>query len=144
MEQQSISSSQIKVLPISTDIHVRFVEEQLQQILQNLVANAMRHGGENITVTISSGTHPRSDLPWLKVQDDGKGIRPEAKAHLFEPFFTTARNGTGLGLFLCRELCEANQAQLELEEIDKKESGAKDSTGASFVITFAHSDRIFQ
>ncbi|WP_339344944.1 sensor histidine kinase [uncultured Alcanivorax sp.] len=74
-------------------------------------------------------------MPWLKVQDNGQGISEEAMNYLFEPFYTTAKDGNGLGLYLCRELCHANQATLDLEETPK---------GASFVITFAHPHRQFQ
>jgi len=46
--------------------------------------------------------------------DNGKGIAPEHQEHIFEPFFTTHHRGTGLGLYIARELCEANEARLEL------------------------------
>lgn len=49
----------------------------------------------------------------LEICDDGPGISPENQAHLFEPFFTTDAQGTGLGLFIARELAEANGARLE-------------------------------
>jgi two-component system sensor histidine kinase PilS (NtrC family) len=51
----------------------------------------------------------------LHVIDDGAGVAEEARAQIFEPFFTTHHSGTGLGLFIARELCEANGATLELE-----------------------------
>lgn len=135
LQQQGQDCQRIHIEPIDPALQVRFVASQLQQILLNLINNALHHGGEQVSVTLSAGVHSRSRLPWLKVSDDGKGFSEEVRAHLFEPFFTTAKSGTGLGLFLCRELCEANQAQLELED---------STVGASFVITFAHSDRLFQ
>lgn len=140
LQQQGIDCRTVTIEPMDASLQVRFVESQLQQLVQNLVTNALRHGGEGVAVTLSIGTHSRSRLPWLKISDNGKGFSEEVRAHLFEPFFTTAKNGTGLGLFLCRELCEANQAQLELENPPPGET----RPGASFVITFAHSDRLFQ
>ncbi|MBZ2190529.1 sensor histidine kinase [Alcanivorax sp. JB21] len=113
---------------------VRFDARQLDQVLDNLLGNALRHGGGG-KIDILAGAHPTTGLPWLKVRDYGPGVAPEAVANLFEPFFTTSRDGTGLGLFLCRELCESNQARLDHEAADP---------GASFVITFAHPDRVFQ
>jgi two-component system, NtrC family, sensor histidine kinase PilS len=122
-------------LDIPRNIEVRFDPGQLEQILHNLIGNAFRHAGEQVQVQLRGGRLGDSGLPWLRVSDSGPGIPAEAQAHLFEPFFTTSRQGTGLGLFVCRELCEANQAQLELADA---------SSGASFVITFAHPDRVFQ
>jgi two-component system sensor histidine kinase PilS (NtrC family) len=52
----------------------------------------------------------------LHVIDDGEGIDAELRAQVFEPFFTTHSSGTGLGLYIARELCEANSAQLEIHE----------------------------
>ena len=48
--------------------------------------------------------------------DDGPGVAPEARSQLFEPFFTTAAGGTGLGLYIAREVCEANGATLDYVE----------------------------
>jgi two-component system sensor histidine kinase PilS (NtrC family) len=49
----------------------------------------------------------------LEVIDDGPGIPPGLRSQLFEPFFTTATGGTGLGLYIAREVCEANNAKLD-------------------------------
>ena len=111
---------------------VRFDARQLDQVLDNLLGNAQRHGGGG-RIDISAGAHPVTGLPWLKIRDYGPGVAPEAVDNLFEPFFTTSRDGTGLGLFLCRELCESNQARLDHDAADP---------GASFVITFARQRRI--
>ena len=54
----------------------------------------------------------------LDVIDDGPGIDPKLRAQLFEPFFTTAPTGTGLGLFIAREICDANGATLDCLDSD--------------------------
>ncbi len=64
----------------------------------------------------------------LEVEDDGDGIAPEKVQQLFEPFFTSEAAGTGLGLYIARELCEANGALLEYIEQSQR--------GACFRITF--------
>ena len=115
-------------------MEVRFDRQQLEQVLNNLISNAVRHGGEGVKVRISMTPASGQSLPSLRLEDSGPGIDAEAQAHLFEPFFTTSHEGTGLGLYLCRELCEANQAWLDHEP---------DRSGASFVITFAHPERVF-
>lgn len=120
---------------IPDNVIIRFDPGQLEQVLHNLISNAFRHGGDGTTVTVKADSNTHSGLPWMRVSDSGNGIDESARPHLFEPFFTTSRQGTGLGLFVCRELCEANQAQLDLEP---------STEGASFMITFAHPDRVFE
>lgn len=103
-----------------------FDRDHLHQILWNLGRNGWRHGQQqagSLQVKLSIGM-PASRLE-LEVTDDGPGISPEVRAHLFEPFFTTDAGGTGLGLYICRELCEANGAGLDYVESAK---------GARFVI----------
>ncbi|MCG8392409.1 MAG: HAMP domain-containing histidine kinase [Pseudomonadales bacterium] len=118
-----------------TDVEVRFDRNQLTQVIDNLIGNAFKHGGDASQVFLECGRHASTDLPWLRVRDNGKGIDADTARYLFEPFYTTASDGNGLGLYLCQELCQANQAALDLEDTPK---------GASFVITFAHPHRQFQ
>jgi len=59
------------------------------------------------------------------VVDDGPGVPPPVRNQLFEPFFTTVSSGTGLGLYIAREVCEANDATLEYVETP---------TGAQFTV----------
>ncbi|SDT23805.1 sensor histidine kinase [Pseudomonas prosekii] len=105
---------------------------QLNQILDNLLRNAWRHSAlrhDTAEVWLQLFVDADSQLPVLEVLDNGPGVAPEQQAHLFEPFFTTSTQGTGLGLYLSRELCESNQARLDF----KPRQG-----GGCFRITFAH------
>lgn len=104
----------IELLDIPAALVVRFDPDHLQQILFNLWDNAFTHGareGAAVLVTLSAGV---DDLgrAWLDSADNGPGIPAELRERMFEPFFTTAHQGTGLGLFLTRELCEYNQARI--------------------------------
>lgn len=130
-----LNPSQLHCQIDNPEQEIRFDREQLDQVLFNLVSNAFRHGGSSTRIELSSGENTQTGLPWLRVQDNGIGIAESALPNLFEPFFTTSKQGSGLGLFVCRELCEANQARLDHEPTQ---------TGACFVITFAHPDRMFQ
>jgi two-component system sensor histidine kinase PilS (NtrC family) len=56
------------------------------------------------------------DIVKLDVVDDGPGVPPAVRNQLFEPFFTTANSGTGLGLYIAREICAANDATLDYIE----------------------------
>lgn len=89
-------------------VTVRFDPGHLQQILTNLLGNAWRYS------TGTTGAVRIEILPdAIRVLDDGPGITPEAQSQLFEPFFTTESSGTGLGLYIARELAEANGARLD-------------------------------
>ena len=113
---------------------VRIDASQLHQILTNLCQNGLRHSRSSKPpqLAIQAGLVPDSHIPYLDVCDNGPGIDDETAQHLFEPFFTTESSGTGLGLYLSRELCESNQARLDY--IPQKH-------GACFRITFADSRR---
>ncbi|GLQ93131.1 two-component sensor histidine kinase [Dyella acidisoli] len=89
--------------------------QQLHQVVWNLVQNALRYGrmpGEpaRVLVVVRHGEH---GVPILEVIDRGPGIAPKVAAQIFEPFYTTHEYGTGLGLYLARQMAEANQAALE-------------------------------
>ena len=101
--------------PPDRPIPVHFDAGQLEQIVRNLCENSLRHGqrrdGRPVTVTLRTG-RDRERNPCLDVVDDGIEIARERIDTMFEPFYTTSHAGTGLGLFLARELCEANRARL--------------------------------
>jgi len=93
-----------------------FDPQQLQQVVWNLVQNAIRYGrlpGEPARVAVVARMLGDKGPPVVEVVDRGPGIPPKVAAQIFEPFFTTHEYGTGLGLYLARQLCEANQAALE-------------------------------
>ena len=87
----------------------------LREVLVNLLSNAMRYAsGRDGSIRIHALASPAGRLE-LHVQDDGPPISREVRAHLFEPFYTTSSKGTGLGLYLARELCLNNGAMLDYE-----------------------------
>jgi len=89
----------------------------LKQILANLCTNALRYGHpEKGPITLRVKTNPIHSSPCIEVLDHGEGIAPQTALQIFEPFFTTSASGTGLGLYIARELAELNQAQLEYEK----------------------------
>jgi two-component system sensor histidine kinase PilS (NtrC family) len=95
---------------------ITFDRNHLDQILWNLVDNAWRHSrGETGSVRLVVRVDAERVRPELHVIDDGSGVPEGVRAQIFEPFFTTHHSGTGLGLFIARELCEANGATLELD-----------------------------
>jgi len=89
-----------------------FDRQHLQQILWNLCRNAWRHCSKK-PGSLRLSVHPNRSRVQIDVVDDGPGVSEESLPHLFEPFFTTEISGTGLGLYIARELCEANGARIE-------------------------------
>lgn len=106
------------VLEVRTAQRLAFDRQHLDQVLWNLVRNAWRHGTQgsgSVRIRIAPGA--AAGTLALEVADDGPGVAQSLITHLFEPFFTTESQGTGLGLYIARELCEGNGARLEyLEE----------------------------
>lgn len=99
------------------DIAVCVDPDQLDQIVSNLCQNALRHSppfSGTALITIRAGTLADTSA-FLDVVDTGSGIPPEIVDNIFDPFFTTTPRGTGLGLYIAKELCEGNGARLEYE-----------------------------
>ncbi len=100
------------VIETARDVCVEFDREHLRRVLWNLLRNAVRHaapGERCVRITLRT----RDDQVELNVIDNGPGVPRANQGQLFEPFFTTESKGTGLGLYLARELCAANRALLE-------------------------------
>ena len=99
------------------DIEARVDPNQLRQIVWNLGENAIKHAGEapaNQPIEVQFGRMSGTGRPYLEVSDRGGGVAEEHVERIFEPFYTGGR-GTGLGLFLARELSQANGATLLYE-----------------------------
>ena len=94
--------------------------QQLHQVLTVLVQNALTYGrqpGEPAKVTVAVRKDKASGTPIIEVIDRGPGIVPRVAGQVFDPFFTTSAHGTGLGLYIARQLCEANQSVLSYEPV---------------------------
>jgi two-component system, NtrC family, sensor histidine kinase PilS len=112
------------VLETRRDAAIEFDREHLRQVMWNLLRNAVRYARrEPRSVRIALGGF--ADQIELSVIDNGPGVPAATQGQLFEPFFTTEAKGTGLGLYLARELCAANRALLEYVD---------DAAGAHFRI----------
>ena len=93
-----------------------FDASQLHQVLTNLLENAHRHSLEYSSQAWAkcvSHIDPLTQRPCLDIYDRGAGISAELASQVFEPFYTTSHTGSGLGLYLARELCEINFATLD-------------------------------
>jgi two-component system sensor histidine kinase PilS (NtrC family) len=117
------------------DLEVRVDPSHLRQILWNLCENAFRYSvkapGDKVELRI--GRLAGSNRPYLEVLDRGPGIDSAISDRIFEPFFTSRASGTGLGLFIARELAQCNRALLVYEP--------RAGGGSTFRIVFADPQR---
>ena len=116
-ETMQVPRSRIGVHEEADELEVRFDPSHLHQVVWNLCDNAIKYGEARggISVEIKLGRLNPSYRPFLEVADRGPGIEPGAVDRIFEPFFTGRKGGTGLGLFIARELCQLNRAILLYE-----------------------------
>src|SRR3989344_4117443 len=107
-------------VPQQVTLRVRFEPEHLQRVLVNLLDNALRYNsGEPGAILLSLRWVPsvtQEGLLMLSVGNDGEPIQPETERALFEPFFSTSSRGTGLGLYISRELCERHGASIDYRQ----------------------------
>ncbi|MFL0810783.1 MAG: two-component sensor histidine kinase [Agarilytica sp.] len=116
---------------------VKMDPTHLRQILTNLFDNGLRYSMEatgRTEILVKSGSSKSDDISFIDVIDHGPGVSPDNITEIFEPFFTTGQQGTGLGLYISRELCEINQAHLIY-------SRTKDNK-SRFKIEFSHHQRM--
>ena len=116
-------------------LEVHFDPTHLHQVSWNLCDNALRHGtnGESRRIELRMGRIASTGRPFLEVADRGSGIDEANAERIFEPFFTNGEGGTGLGLFIARELCQTNGAMLLYE--------SRAGGGSIFRIIFADPQR---
>lgn len=131
--QSKLEKSQISLFVEPSNTEIQFDPAHLHQVLWNLCRNAEKYAREdieNLHIDIQ-GSQPRHTRDiMLNVMDNGKGIKEEQVDRLFEPFFTTSTKGTGLGLFMARELCLSNSSYLDYVKLP--------TGGSCFRMVFSH------
>ncbi|MDH3980398.1 MAG: ATP-binding protein [Gammaproteobacteria bacterium] len=97
------------------DMEIHMDPSQLHQVVWNLCQNSIHHADNDIPLqlTLAGSYAVGSRTPHLDIMDNGPGIDSDMADKIFEPFFTTRSSGTGLGLYIAREICESNQTHLE-------------------------------
>ena len=115
------SASRLQVLLPPAPVGVVFDSDHLRRVLVNLLDNAIRHasprpGGVRVSLESSE------DGAWarMSVASDGPPIPQDVEPYLFEPFHSTRSRGTGLGLYICRELCERHGARIDFRRHDER------------------------
>lgn len=130
-----LHEGELTVVDVAEDLQVRMDTTHLRQVLWNLCDNAVKYASETggILVELRAGLIARTGRPFMEVVDQGLGIDAATADKIFEPFFTARSGGTGLGLYISRELCELNRATLVFEP--------RPDGGSIFRIVFSDPER---
>ena len=131
-----LTEDNVTVRDCVPDTEVRMDLTHLHQIVWNLCDNAVKYAGapaSEVTVELNCGRLEVSGRPYLEIADRGPGIDARNIEEVFEPFYTGVDGGTGLGLFISRELCEYNGATLRYRP--------RDGGGSVFRVVFADPTR---
>jgi two-component system sensor histidine kinase PilS (NtrC family) len=130
-----LQEGEFSVTDVPPELEARMDHGHLRQVLWNLCDNAVKYASETggIMVEIQAGRMQGEGRPYIEVLDCGLGIDKSTADKIFEPFFTARSGGTGLGLYISRELCELNRATLVYLD--------RPGGGSIFRIVFADSDR---
>ncbi|HEX2139138.1 MAG TPA: HAMP domain-containing sensor histidine kinase [Woeseiaceae bacterium] len=130
-----LQENELSLADVPPDLEVRMDPSHLRQVLWNLCDNAVKYASDagGIEVALRAGRMQRTGQPYLEVLDHGHGVPDANVDRIFEPFYTDRHGGTGLGLYISRELCELNRATLVYQR--------RDGGGSIFRIAFADPGR---
>lgn len=133
---QTRSGARLQLALRAPGVSVRFDADHLRRVLVNLLDNALRYAGQQPD-SIRVSTRVAAGQASLHVWSDGASLEPSVQRHLFEPFFSSESRSSGLGLFICRELCERHGAAMGYQ---RTASGAAGNAreGNEFIVMFAH------
>lgn len=118
--RQNAASGQLRIRTDSANAEVGFDDDHLRRLMLNLLDNALRYAsgaaqGLEVSTQLVAPGRAR-----LAVWSDGQPLEETVQAHLFEPFFSSESRSTGLGLYICRELCERYGAQIGYQRVLRK------------------------
>jgi two-component system sensor histidine kinase PilS (NtrC family) len=115
---------------------VRFDPDHLRRVLINLLDNALRHAGSKPDgIRIETRISP-AGRGILKVWSAGEPLEKTVQQHLFEPFFSSQSRSSGLGLYICRELCERHQAVISYRRGLREALDSSSAEGNEFSVAF--------
>ncbi|MGB5397483.1 MAG: HAMP domain-containing sensor histidine kinase, partial [Gammaproteobacteria bacterium] len=117
---QQLQPVQIEIHIDPADTRILFDPSHMHQVMWNLCSNAINHSSlepGNVIIQLQGGITRDINQPFLDVIDNGPGISPDTEQHIFEPFFTTRSDGTGLGLYITKEVIESNRAKIRFVEL---------------------------
>ena len=125
LQSNNLQAKQINLQILETETLVLFDSSHLNQVMCNLCTNAINHSElplEKVNIMINYGYDKIYDQPYLDVVDNGPGISKKIALQIFDPFYTTNPKGTGLGLYITKEIIESNRGRIRY--INSEHSGS--------------------
>ncbi|MEI7956613.1 MAG: HAMP domain-containing sensor histidine kinase, partial [Verrucomicrobiota bacterium] len=140
-QEQNMREQLLRFDLAERELKVRFESEHLRRIMVNLLDNALRYSGFQTGAIEVSTDISRSGQPVMRVWNGGPPLDQSVQRHLFEPFFSSESRSSGLGLYICRELCEEQGASIAYGRASRK---VVDTVvdGNEFVISFQSERRV--
>ncbi len=132
--RQHAAGARLTVTLNAPGVLAQFSPEHLRRVLVNLLDNAARHASDR-PGAIRVETRAADGPPMLAVWSDSAPLEPSVRRHLFEPFFSSESRSSGLGLYICRELCERHGAVIAYER-DSRAGDCETLEGNNFHVTF--------
>ena len=138
--QQHAAGARLRVDLNAPEVQVQFARDHLRRILVNLLDNAARYASAH-EGAIQVATHAVRHGPvMLMVWSDGAAMEPAVRRHLFEPFFSSESRSSGLGLYICRELCQRHGASISYQRLNRP-TARGDIGGNAFTVGFRRTTR---
>ena len=131
---QTRSGARLQLALAAPGVLVPFEADHLRRILVNLLDNALRYAGQKPD-SIRVWTQIAASHASMHVWSDGAPLKPAVERHLFEPFFSSESRSSGLGLYICRELCERHGATLGYQR-STAGSASNAREGNEFIVRF--------
>ncbi len=125
--RNQLQAEQFNINIPADNLQVLFDPSHLHQVFDNLCGNAISHNDReksDVKITIDGGFDWDSDQIYIDVKDNGPGIDEETIQQIFDPFFTTSSKGTGLGLYISKEMIESNRARIRYIHVDDQAGGS--------------------
>lgn len=132
---QTGHGSRLRVLLRAPAVSVYFDPDHLRRVLVNLLDNALRYGAATDTPIIVETTTSALGRTSLVIWSEGAPLEKTVQQHLFEPFFSSESRSSGLGLYICRELCERHQASISYRRATRDDAAKEPVTGNEFRVT---------
>ncbi len=126
----------VRVLLRAAAVQVYFDADHLRRVLVNLLDNAIRYCAPTDTPIIVETSTSALGRNSLVIWSEGAPLEKTVAQHLFEPFFSSESRSSGLGLYICRELCERHQASIVYRRATREDAASQAITGNEFRVTF--------